>query len=224
MQYRESSDVFADVPSTLSRKPSIMHATTLSQTDITKAKATKFVTDVYVRMILALVASAVVGYVSLNSGLLLSGLNTMGRGLTLGIFGTQLLTVIAFQGSVFRMKPALARVLFAVYAVITGLTLGLIGLLYTLDSILMVALLSGGAFAGLAFYGKTTKRDLGPIGTFALCSCSTVLAFSSRPLFQLCSPLWMPPSVCTPLSVRFFSQLSSPMNRRNSAMSPGSSL
>jgi FtsH-binding integral membrane protein len=145
-----------------------MHATTLSQTDITKAKATKFVTDVYVRMILALVASAVVGYVSLNSGLLLSGLTTMGRGLTLGIFGTQLLTVIAFQGSVFRMKPALARVLFAVYAVITGLTLGLIGLLYTLDSILMVALLSGGAFAGLAFYGKTTKRDLGPIGTFAL--------------------------------------------------------
>lgn len=145
-----------------------MHATTLTQTDITKARATKFVADVYVRMILALIASAVVGYVALQSGLLLSGLVSMGRGLTLGIFGTQLLTVLAFQGSVFSMKPAVARALFAVYAVVTGLTLGLIGLLYTLDSILMVVLLSGGAFAGLALYGKTTRRDLGPIGTFAL--------------------------------------------------------
>ncbi|WP_141733311.1 Bax inhibitor-1/YccA family protein [Oligoflexus tunisiensis] len=145
-----------------------MTAITITQTDIAKAKATKFIADVYTRMILAVLASAVVGYVSLQSGLLLSGLINMGRGLTLGIFGTQLLTVIAFQGSVFSMKPALTRALFAVYSVVTGLTLGLIGLLYTLDSILMVAGLSGASFAGLAIYGKTTQRDLGPIGTFAL--------------------------------------------------------
>ncbi|MDQ3230920.1 MAG: Bax inhibitor-1 family protein, partial [Pseudobdellovibrionaceae bacterium] len=97
--------------------------------------------------------------------------------LTLAIFGTQLLTVIAFQGSIFSMKPALTRALFAVYAVITGLTLGLVGLIYTLDSILMVTMLSSAAFAGLAIYGKTTQRDLGPIGAFALSALMMLMVY-----------------------------------------------
>ncbi|HYX37354.1 MAG TPA: Bax inhibitor-1 family protein [Oligoflexus sp.] len=154
-----------------------MHASALTQADITQARATKFVADVYVRMILALITSSVIGYVSIQSGFLLSSLETMGRGLTLAIFGTQLLTVIAFQGSIFSMKPALARALFAVYAVITGLTLGLVGLIYTLDSILMVTMLSSAAFAGLAIYGKTTQRDLGPIGAFALSALMMLMVF-----------------------------------------------
>jgi FtsH-binding integral membrane protein len=141
-------------------------------------RAAKFITDVYVRMMLALLGSAVIGYVSVSSGFLQLGLENFGRGLSLGIFGTQLLTVIALQTQVFRMRPALAQLLFVLYAAVTGLTLGMVGLIYTLDSIFTVGLASVGGFAGLVSFGKLTKRDLGPIGTFCVMGLTMLMVYS----------------------------------------------
>lgn len=145
---------------------------------LTQAKATRFIADVYLRMVLALLTSAAIGYCALQSGLLYAGWQTLGRGFSLGIFATQLITVFAFQNSVYNLKPARAQMLFAFYAAITGLTFATIGALYTLDSILTVALVSTGAFASLAFYGKVTQRDLGPLGSFALAGLSMLLIYS----------------------------------------------
>ncbi|RZA10879.1 MAG: Bax inhibitor-1/YccA family protein [Proteobacteria bacterium] len=141
-------------------------------------RATKFITDVYVRMMLALLGSAVIGYFSITSGLLMAGLENFGRGLSLGIFGTQLLTVIALQTRVFQMRPAMAQLLFILYAAVTGLTLGMVGLIYTLDSIFTVGLASVGGFAGLVAFGKITKRDLGPIGTFCIMGLMMLMVYS----------------------------------------------
>lgn len=146
--------------------------------DQVEQRATKFISDVYVRMTIALFASAVIGYLSITSGLLLWGIQNLGRGFSMAIFATQLLTVIAFQSSVFKMKATTAQLLFALYAAITGLTLGMVGLIYTVDSIFTIGLASGAGFAALVAYGKITKRDLGPIGTFCIMGLTMLMVYS----------------------------------------------
>ena len=143
-----------------------------------EARATKFISDVYIRMTIALFASAAIGYLSITSGLLQWGLENLGRGFSWAIFGSQLLTVIMFQASVFKMKSTTAQLLFALYAVITGLTLGLVGMIYTLDSIFTIGAASAFGFAALVAYGKITKRDLGPIGTFCIMGVTMLMVYS----------------------------------------------
>jgi FtsH-binding integral membrane protein len=143
-----------------------------------QSKANRFISDVYMRMMFALLASAAIGYCSIHSGLLFSGWKMMGRGFSFAIFGAQILLVIVFQGAVMQMKPALTRWLFGVYSVVTGLTLGVVGVIYTVDSILTVALISSASFASLAWYGRVTKRDLGPIGTFLYTGFIMLLVYS----------------------------------------------
>ncbi len=142
------------------------------------ARATKFISDVYIRMTIALIASAVIGYLSITSGLLHWGIESLGRGFSWAIFGSQLLTVILFQASVFKMKSTTAQLLFALYAALTGLTLGMIGLIYTVDSIFTIGAASGAGFAALVAYGKITKRDLGPIGTFCIMGLVMLMVYS----------------------------------------------
>ncbi len=146
--------------------------------DQIQVRATRYMSDVYIRMLLAVAASAGIAYMSIQSGLLLWGLQNLGRWFSLAIFGTQLLTVIAFQGAVFRMKGTAAQALFAVYAAVTGLTLGMVGLIYRLDSIVTVGLISACGFAGLAAYGKLTKRDLGFVGTFCIMGLTMMLVYA----------------------------------------------
>lgn len=152
-----------------------MRSVSIDQVD---ARATKFISDVYVRMTIALFASAVIGYLSVSSGMLQWGIETLGRGFSLAIFGTQLLTVVAFQASVFKMKSSTAQLLFALYAAITGLTLGMVGLIYTLDSIFTIGLASGAGFGALVAFGKLTKRDLGPVGTFCIMGLTMLMVYS----------------------------------------------
>jgi FtsH-binding integral membrane protein len=146
--------------------------------DDAQVKARNFISDVYFRMMMALLTSSAIGYFSVHSGLIVQGWKSLGRGFSLAIFVTQILTVIVFQGAVYQLKPALTRWLFGFYCVITGLTLGMVGAIYTLDSILTVALVSAAAFWALAWYGKVTKRDLGPLGSFLLAGFSMLLVYS----------------------------------------------
>jgi len=49
-----------------------------------------------------------------------------------------------------------------------GASIGWIFLLYTSGSIVSTFLVTSAAFGGLSLYGYTTKRDLGPLGTFLI--------------------------------------------------------
>ena len=89
------------------------------------------------------------------------------------IFGTPLQWVVMLApiGFVFflsakihTMKPATAQVVFWIYAVLMGVSLSSIFLVFTGASVTRVFFISAAAFAGLSLFGYTTKRDLGPIG------------------------------------------------------------
>lgn len=79
-----------------------------------------------------------------------------------------LLFVFGFSAAINRMSAAAAQLLFYVFAGVMGLSISSIFLVFTGESIVQVFLITAIAFAGLSLYGYTTKRDLGPIGTFLI--------------------------------------------------------
>jgi len=81
--------------------------------------------------------------------------------------------VIAQLGLVFflsaradHLAPGTAAGLFALYSALTGVTLSVILLAYTGESITMTFVVTAGMFGALALFGSTTKRSLAGAGQF----------------------------------------------------------
>ena len=67
-----------------------------------------------------------------------------------------------------RLQFATLQTLFWVYAGLMGISLSTVLLVYTGESVATTFFATAAAFASLSLYGYTTKRDLGPIGTFLI--------------------------------------------------------
>lgn len=76
----------------------------------------------------------------------------------------ELAVVIAFTALRRKVSPGVAKLLFVVYAALSGLTLSSIFLVYKIGSIGMVFLSSAIMFGLLAVYGYTTKTNLSSFG------------------------------------------------------------
>src|SRR5882757_4373318 len=67
-----------------------------------------------------------------------------------------------------RMAPSTLQALFWGFAVVMGLSLSTIFLVYSGTSIAQAFFATAAAFGGLSLYGYTTKRDLTAMGTFLI--------------------------------------------------------
>jgi FtsH-binding integral membrane protein len=68
--------------------------------------------------------------------------------------------VFAISGAIQRISSSTARLLFFVYAVVNGLTLSFIFLVYTSTSIATTFFITAGTFALMSIFGYVTKSDL----------------------------------------------------------------
>ena len=75
--------------------------------------------------------------------------------------GLGLVIQMAYQ----RLSLAVLLILFLAYAVLMGISLGSIFLVYAMPSIVSTFFVSAGAFAGMAILGYTTKTDLTKFGS-----------------------------------------------------------
>lgn len=80
----------------------------------------------------------------------------------------QLGLVMAFNSVAVRASTAVVAAMFFAYAALTGATLSVIFLVYTMSSIASVFFVTAGAFAGLSIVGLVIKRDLSAMGRFAI--------------------------------------------------------
>lgn len=83
----------------------------------------------------------------------------------------QFAPLVLIFGSMFLMKrpsPVGTNLLYWAVVVTMGASLGWIFLLYTGSSVASTFFVTAAAFGGLSLYGYTTKRDLGPIGSFLI--------------------------------------------------------
>ena len=79
-----------------------------------------------------------------------------------------LIMVFAFSAMVNRMSAAAAQLAFYSFAVLMGLSLSSIFLVYTSMSIAQVFFITAIAFAGLSLWGYTTKKDISGWGSFLI--------------------------------------------------------
>lgn len=72
--------------------------------------------------------------------------------------------VFAISGAINRLSAAACTVLFVIFAIVNGLTLGVIFLKYTDASIASTFGVSALVFGSMSLYGFTTKSDLSSLG------------------------------------------------------------
>ncbi|MGO3499082.1 Bax inhibitor-1/YccA family protein [Leuconostoc falkenbergense] len=124
-----------------------------------------FFRQTYSFMGIAIIVTAITGFIVQNFFLtqvysLIAG-NIIG---TLALFGVQILIMTMIGRATFK-NPAKAFGLLMAFAVIEGLTLGLLLAVYTGASVLMAFISAAGVFGGMAVYGMVTKRDLTGLGS-----------------------------------------------------------
>ena len=136
-------------------------------TDIATAeRVSSFLRAVYGWMCAGLAITAAVAYGVLGSPALLSGLRASSW-LVLGLVIVQLGLVFVLAARVNQLAPAMAAGLFVAYSALTGVTMSLILLAYTGESVATTFVVTAAMFGALALYGTTTTRSLAGVGQFA---------------------------------------------------------
>jgi FtsH-binding integral membrane protein len=103
--------------------------------------------------------------------------------LFIGLAVAEIALVIWLASQADSMDPTLAKVLFLVYAALNGVTMSVIFMVYTKDSIESAFFTTSFSFIALAVYGYTTKRDLGPVGAFCHMSLFGLIGVALLALF-----------------------------------------
>ena len=128
-------------------------------------KVSAFLWKVYAWMCIGLALTAVVAYT-------VAGTPTLVRAITgnpilfFGLVIVQLGLVFFLSARATSMTPPAAAGLFALYAALTGVTMSVILLAYTGESIATTFVVTAGMFGALALWGTTTKRSLAGMGQF----------------------------------------------------------
>ena len=117
-------------------------------------------------MFLGLLASAAAAFFTLQSPAMMHFVfNT--NAIWLFLLAPFALVLFAFP-RVWSMAPGAAFFLFFVYALLNGVTLSVIFLVYDLGIITLAFLSAAGMFGVMAIYGAVTKSDLSGIGSFLM--------------------------------------------------------
>lgn len=95
-----------------------------------------------------------------------------------GLIFAELILVFVLAGWVQRMDATTAKLAFLLYAALTGVTLSVIFLRYTSDSIASTFFLTAGLFGALCVYGYTTKADLTSVGSLCFMGLLGLIASS----------------------------------------------
>ena len=138
----------------------------LSDSEI-KQGQTAFINKVYNWMALALLITGVTAYFSAQSEALLT-LVFSNRLVFYGLLIGEILLVGYLGSNIRKISVSLATSLFVLYAVLNGVTLSLIMLIYTSGSIASTFFITAGTFGAMSAYGYFTKKDLTSIGNLCI--------------------------------------------------------
>ncbi len=126
---------------------------------------TQVMRKVYTKMFLGLLVTALTSWFVLSNETVLMTL-VQSRGLLIGLCVAELALVFILSMAINKLSSPVATLLFYVYAVINGVTLTPIFLMYTMSSIALTFFVTAGVFLAMSIYGYTTKSDLTKFGTF----------------------------------------------------------
>jgi FtsH-binding integral membrane protein len=124
-----------------------------------------YMLSIYNYMTSGVLLTGVVALLTAQSGLAI----TFARGpLMWLVMLSPLAIVFAMSAGANKFSTTTLRAMFWGFAVLMGLSLSTIFLVYTGSSIAATFFATAGAFAGLSLFGYTTKKDLSAFGTFLI--------------------------------------------------------
>jgi len=124
-----------------------------------------FLRDVYGWMCGGLALTAITAWIVAGSQWMVDAMAANGL-MFWGLVIAQLAIVVVLSARVERLAASTAGLLFVAYATLTGITLSVLLLVFTGESIAATFLITAGAFGGLALYGTVTPRSLAGAGQF----------------------------------------------------------
>jgi FtsH-binding integral membrane protein len=128
-------------------------------------RVSAFLWKVYAWMAIGLGITAAVAVAVVNSPDVMRVL-VGNRMVFFGLVIAELALVFYLSAKVESVSPATASGLFALYSALNGVTLSVILLAYTGESVAMTFIVTAGMFGALALFGSTTKRSLAGAGQF----------------------------------------------------------
>ncbi|MEC7277897.1 MAG: Bax inhibitor-1/YccA family protein [Bdellovibrionota bacterium] len=142
----------------------------------------RFMSGVYRWMTMGILLTAVISFFVGNSHSMVEAILTnkiLFYGLLIGEIGL----VIFLSAAINKLSALSATLIYLFYSALNGVTLSVIFLIYTQDSIFSVFLTTAVAFGGLSAFGYVTKKDLGPIGTFCTMGLWGLIGFGLLSFF-----------------------------------------
>ncbi len=134
-----------------------------------------FMLGIYNYMASALAVTGIVALGAAQSEAIMSIMYVMQDGVLVGmkpmgwlVALSPLAVAIGFGFGINRMSVQVAQGVFWGFAVLMGLSMASLFLVYTGTSIARVFFITAGMFGGMSLYGYTTKKDLTGIGSFLI--------------------------------------------------------
>ncbi len=147
-----------------------------------QAEQTRFLIKVYNWMGGGLLLTGIIAYITANVPAI-GGVIFSNQIVFFGLIIAELVLVVKLAGSVMKMSLAAASASFLVYAILNGLTLSFIFLVYTQSSIAGAFIVTAGTFGTMSLYGAVTKRDLTAWGSFFMMGLIGVIIASVVNIF-----------------------------------------
>lgn len=139
----------------------------LYRNDATEAECNAMLRKVYLWMCAALVITGLVAYYVSNSYMILSYIYSSRWVLWTIIFG-EFGLVIGLSAAINRISATAATLMFILYALLNGLLMSSIFMVYSISSIGTTFFVTAGTFGAMAVYGSVTKKDLTKLGSLLL--------------------------------------------------------
>jgi FtsH-binding integral membrane protein len=128
-------------------------------------KQNTLIRQVYAWMGAGLALTAIMTLVTLSTPALLNAV--LGNKLVFyGLMIGELALVFTLSGAINKLSEATATLIFVAYSALNGITLSVVALVYTGNSIATTFVITGGMFGAMSIYGFITKRDLTSWGSF----------------------------------------------------------
>lgn len=155
-----------------------------------KSIVNKVMTNVFMLMALALIVTGGASfYILQNQELLLRIVSS--QGLLFGLMGAELLLVIVLSMAINKISANVAMIMFAVYSILTGITLSPLLFVYTEESVALTFFITAGTFGAMALIGYTIKKDLSAIGRVLLMALIGLIIASIANIFIESSKMGM---------------------------------
>ncbi len=165
-----------------------MELETTVKREITNETFSVLLKNVYAWMALALGVTGVAAmYVSNNQTILSFMFEHFG--LVMGLLIAELLLAVVFTALFNRLSFNVASILFGLYALLTGVSISPIFLLYTQESIALTFFVTAGTFGAMSLFGYFTKKDLSPWGRYLMMGLFGIIIASVVNLFMQSSRL-----------------------------------